>query len=913
MPFPALLVAPPPAPADPGSLPSWLAPALGFGGAVLAALIALAGVLWVRRKNAQAEQRRLELDEAKLALDREKQEFERYKAEQSWAREDRTAQEDRRRADREAREAEVARALSANRRDGAEAAYRTRLHHELGQIKILDMTRPLDLGRIFVQVRVREHEPLRHVDEADLLAADKRDVRRAHAAAETSGRAAVTLEPGEALRRHRRVVVLGDPGAGKTTMMRHLAYRMSAPDAADAQLPVFVELRAYVDSGCRSILRYVTERLTIDYGFPVSEEDLSARLDAGRAVLLLDGLDEIAGDRERPDGAASAYATVTRQIAGLSVRYHTAGIAVTCRRHGWREGLPGFHVLDALDFEGPQVDRFLRGWFAGMPHMGSRLGRVLEGSPRLRELAANPLLLSLIAIVYEQDLELPERRAALYRRCVDVLLREWDSHRRIERVSQFTTDHKRDLLKAVAWHYHRAGKRYFAEDDLLARIAGFLPTVALDPADASAILDEIAAQYGLLKAQAHGWYGFLHLTLQEYFAAEALLEGGQEGVGELLRHRYDPWWEEVLLLFAGATADAGPLLRGILRVGPGSPVEPADDDIFDSDLLLAARCLAGSPRVADPSLRGAIVAAVRQRALASRHAYEAGRAARALVDLSDPAGRVELFDLAVRPATPVPVSVALIDALAAHGSAALGERFLAALRRLDGDSARMRPVRGALIAGLGAMRYGPALPYLTQLARSGLAGSVEAVEVVMAAARAAARGSDDAGPVLALARELVVRDEVGWGVASAAVDGLVDLRDAAHADELFALLTTCHPRARETVAAGYLELAGNRGAARLAALASPRGTGAELGVPALAAVAGRLERVADAASVELARPALLRLAVDPGADPRLVWMASACLDHAAPGGELDGVVGSGELGRLGLDATRAAWGDPAGL
>jgi predicted NACHT family NTPase len=57
----------------------------------------------------------------------------------------------------------------------------------------------------------------------------------------------------------------------------------------------------------------------------------------------------------------------------------------------------------------------------------------LSTNARLQTLATNPLLLSLIAIVYERDLELPERRAALYRRCVEVLLREWDAHRKIAR------------------------------------------------------------------------------------------------------------------------------------------------------------------------------------------------------------------------------------------------------------------------------------------------------------------------------------------------------------------------------------------------------------------------------------------------------------------------------------------------
>lgn len=188
-------------------------------------------------------------------------------------------------------------------------------------------------------------------------------------------------------------------------------------------------------------------------------------------------------------------------------------------------------MLEALDFEWPQIETFVANWFGDRDRRRGGLVRALTANARLQTLAANPLLLSLIAIVYERDLELPERRAALYRRCVEVLLREWDAHRKIARYSRFTTDRKQDLLKQLAWHYHQRGQRYFPEEDLLELIADFLPTIDLPREDARAILDEIAAQYGLLKAQAHGWYGFLHLTLQEHFAATALLERGRRGSG----------------------------------------------------------------------------------------------------------------------------------------------------------------------------------------------------------------------------------------------------------------------------------------------------------------------------------------------------------------------------------------------
>src|SRR5207248_9354538 len=108
-----------------------------------------------------------------------------------------------------------------------------------------------------------------------------------------------------------------------------------------------------------------------------------------------------------------------------------------------------------------------------------------------------------------------------------------DIHRRRE----FKTEYKRQLLAEIAWYFHRQGRRYFPEDELLALIAEFLPTVNLSQEQNRLILREIEEENGLLKEQAHGWHGFLHLTLQEYFVAQCI--GENDKLDELLRYRGD--------------------------------------------------------------------------------------------------------------------------------------------------------------------------------------------------------------------------------------------------------------------------------------------------------------------------------------------------------------------------------------
>ena len=166
---------------------------------------------------------------------------------------------------------------------------------------------------------------------------------------------------------------------------------------------------------------------------------------------------------------------------------------------------------------------------------------------------------------------MPDRRAELYRECVDVLLTKWDAKRNIRRRRNFKPDQKRQLLAEVAWHFHQQGRRYFPEQDLLTEIAHFLPALGLSTEDNRQVLQEITSENGLLKEQARGWYGFLHLTLQEYFAATAVDVNDQSRFSTLVSQYADPWWEEVLLLYAGQTPDASHLLICLLGKDSTNP------------------------------------------------------------------------------------------------------------------------------------------------------------------------------------------------------------------------------------------------------------------------------------------------------------------------------------------------------
>ncbi|MFF3329380.1 NACHT domain-containing protein [Streptomyces sp. NPDC002888] len=897
-------------------------------GGVVVALIAGAVALWQTRRT-----RRLELD--KMQLEKEKIQLQlsadsRLK-EQEWAHEQRVSERERRREaeDAERERSQVTEELAA-RRSGLvveAAAYCARLVQELSTLRILDMSRPLRLDSLYVQVRVQEQQPLRFVREEELAQERAQDDTRREASPDTAT-AAHTYAPVDALQRYQRIVVVGDPGAGKTTMLRHLALRMARRTEGETlpELPAYVELFRFVESGHDSLLDYLAEYWTDQYGFADARDYVAEKLTDGTAALLLDGLDEVLGG-ESAEVAAGAYHRVTEEIARLATRFPRALIATTCRRHGWQGGLQQFQVLEALDFEWPQIETFIANWFGDRDRRRRGLVRALSANARLQTLATNPLLLSLIAIVYERDLELPERRAALYRRCVEVLLREWDAHRKVTRYSRFTTDRKQDLLKQIAWHYHQRGRRYFREDELLELIADFLPTIDLPRTDSRAILDEIAAQYGLLKAQAHGWYGFLHLTLQEHFAATALLEQGESGIERAVAARYDPWWEEVILLLAGALPDATGLLLGVLQVGAGERRTREDDpallhlphdDLFHTDLLLAARCLTGSPRVADVELRRQIIRSVWELLETTPYEGERQRAAQAIVGVL---GSEQQLSKAIawigdnRQNTAA--REALVDALAVHGGRSVGERLLGVLTLESGLPASLR---GHLMKALGTLHVEAAVPkLLDELAEvvnlpkpvtSG--GQYEVADHVGTVVRALGAAGGPVEVIVGTIHAFTFWQSRGR-VMRAIRDALADVRDPSTGELLLNLLVQENDWyfERQTLAGAYLDVAGEYGAGVLLDIVRSDRTTEFQKIPMMAALAEFTGKGHGWAH----RDALLALARETAAAWQLRWLALECLDHN-PGDpkDLEPLVhDANPQVCVAAAATSAAWGAPLRL
>ena len=607
--------------------------------------------------------------------------------------------------------------LAKNNAERAEAYCRgLRADPRISWLQILDMSRPLEIANVYIRVLIHEEaRPRYEIDPLLRNAEMDHDPKKMLQASRTylERRASAALSPEEAIRKYRCCVIVGDPGAGKTTLLKFLTLKSSENALKDLpNLPLYIELNHFAtQTEHRSLLDFAANLWDERYGF--MKEDARAYLEemlkAGKVLVLLDALDEtIIG--EQTEAAEASYQRATNAILQVTTLYPRSPIVVTARKAGYQQRmpLPGFTEFEVVDFRLEDMQKFVTKWFTSSDDpqkqmKASDLNTKLSRHERIQAIASTPLLLTLIVLVYQAQLDLPDRRTDLYKRCIDVLLREWDAKRHIRRRQEFKPEHKQQLLTEVAWYFHTQGKRFFPKRELLTVIAGFLPVVGLPPEEHERVLEEIANENGLLKEQAHGWYSFLHLTLQEYFVAQYVNDHNE--LTFLSAHLDEPWWEEVLLLYAGQTYDASPLLSQLL----GHTAQ--QDDIFHTRLLAAGHCLAASPMIRQIPLRDEVITRLFELLTGTDYSLLRKRVAKTLAEIGGPRVNSRLIDLLSNQQTSRDVCLHIARALGEVGDRSVAPDLV---RLLDKQPIDLN-VRWSIADALGSLGELSIIPDLIHL------------------------------------------------------------------------------------------------------------------------------------------------------------------------------------------------------
>lgn len=434
------------------------------------------------------------------------------------------------------------------------------LIERFGEVKVLGMNRPVPLLSLYVRANILEKITARIGAKAEELEEFFDFDRRKF------GKTRETKD-GEAIANQLpRFIVLGKPGAGKTTFLKYLALAMVHRQSVIQQrrLPIFVTLRDWADKKS-SLIDYIVEQFDI-CGFEQAGLFVEHLLKQGNCLVLLDGLDEVSQEANL-DG-------IIRDIRDFTDKYSDNQFVMSCRVAAYNHWFERFTDVEMADFNQEQIETFVRNWFKDEPKTGEECLKHLKNSPQLKELSSVPLLLTLLCITYDENNYFPANKAELYEEAVETLLKKWDSSRRIRRddpYKQLSLKQKENMFARIAYGTFNENRYFIREQELTKMIRNFIENLPVFKTenlevDSTEVLRTIESHHGIFVERAKHIHSFAHLTFQEYFTARYIVDNGYSEVEKLAEaHLYDDKWKEVFLLVSGMLHNADELLLHMLK------------------------------------------------------------------------------------------------------------------------------------------------------------------------------------------------------------------------------------------------------------------------------------------------------------------------------------------------------------
>ena len=441
------------------------------------------------------------------------------------------------------------------------------IYQKCGVMRLLGMSHPIGLNDIYTNVNILEKiSGRRRLEVAELLKIYVSDDFERPGLGRISEDRVLGLE---AVKQHSKLMVLGKPGAGKTTFLKHIAMQCSLGEFQSNRVPLFITLKDFAETEQQpSLLKYISGEFAT-YG--VTDSAVTEQLlNHGKALVLLDGLDEVRKtDEER----------VLQEIRNFAAKFHDNNFVITCRIAARDYILEEFTEVEVADFDDEQIATFATKWFVDKdPIKGKKIIKKLKENHPIRELATSPLLLTLVCLMFEELAEFPSNRTELYKEGLDILLKKWDGKRNIEREQAYkklSLQQKEDLLSQIARITFERGEYFFSQKEVEQQIADYICNLTINTnielqLDSEAVLKSLEAQHGLLVERAREIYSFSHLTFQEYFTAKEIVttsspQALEMALKQLVTRITEKRWREVFLLTTSMLPKADYLLQLIKR------------------------------------------------------------------------------------------------------------------------------------------------------------------------------------------------------------------------------------------------------------------------------------------------------------------------------------------------------------
>jgi formylglycine-generating enzyme required for sulfatase activity len=424
-----------------------------------------------------------------------------------------------------------------------------------------------------------------------------------------------------------RLVILGDPGSGKSTLVKYVMLSLLQNQGRErlglssAWLPILFPVAGFAET-----LQRRPNLAPLDYlhdfynrqSHPEFYQLFVRALLSGRALLLFDGLDEVRDSAERLE--------IVRCLESFVRAWDLPGnrFLATSRIAGYRDaplnaGL--FEQIAILAFDEADIRQFVHKWSAAYELAGRDdrmsqaelerrateherdLASAIFANPQATELAANPLLLTMLALIRHQGVTLPNRRVELYQLCIKTLAETWNRARSLSGrpIDAYLKRNQQrldegfvvNLLGPTAlWVHEEKPGGLVEQAELERRLARtFRESYNVPKGEAADLardfLQLVEQQTGLLQARGKNLYGFLHLTLEEYLAARALLDQREETPGLLQDYALTAGWREVVRLCVASLQGQ----RGTQRALEELLATPTTAETYGIPAIRAGECL----------------------------------------------------------------------------------------------------------------------------------------------------------------------------------------------------------------------------------------------------------------------------------------------------------------------------------
>jgi hypothetical protein len=418
---------------------------------------------------------------------------------------------------------------------------------------LLGVSHSVDLGDLFVDVNILEALNSDRRLELDDLWQDFTDGVKNYSSYRSFDRIALgnpqqRVSGLEVVDKNSNLMVLGKPGSGKTTYLQRIVTECNQGNLQPHRVPVLIKMREFVDDGCEfeyNLKPYLTQQWRLD------KTETELILNHGKALILLDGLDEVSGTDGRE---------ISKKIQQFARNYPQNQLIVTCRTNriedhfNWKS--LRFDFIEVADFDKQQINVFVEHYFNTVnPNKQERHKKAkeflenfyLEENKNIRELAITPILLNLTCAVFHQRGKFHSKRSTLYEEGLELLLKKWDDSKGIERDEIYKVllpEQKQELLSYLAVKKFEQDKYVlFEQEEIEGYIADFLH---ITRRDSGVVLKAIEAQHGLLIKRAQKVWSFSHLTFQEYFVAKWFCQ--KKDFKRLVIHINKKYWREIFLM-----------------------------------------------------------------------------------------------------------------------------------------------------------------------------------------------------------------------------------------------------------------------------------------------------------------------------------------------------------------------------